>query len=388
MLGRIAFVIAIAAALGGCSTLPSAGPLAAEVWGQEANEDQLGGYVVVDIDERVTSIFAAQPRPSLKRVFMNRRPKPTLKIGIGDTVTVTIWEAAAGGLFSAAPVSRSFEAGARTALLPPQTVANDGSITIPYAGRLKVDGLTPSQVEAAIVERLQGKAIEPQAVLTITRNRSNSVAVTGEVTAGQLQPLDPYGNRIMDVIAQAGGIRAPAQAFESVVRLTRGQRTASIPFNSILADPSENIFVHPDDVITVIREPKTFTAFGASGNQNTSIPFGQTTLTLEEAIAKAGGLSDLRADAAGVFLFRFEPTLLAHELAPSRTLPSEGNLVPVVYRLNMSQANSYFLARAFEMKDKDILYIANASSETLQKFLRIVLPVISAVKGGTTIASP
>lgn len=383
VLGRIAFAIGIAAALGGCSVLPSAGPLANEVWGQEAAEDQLGGFIVVDIDERVTSIFAAQPKPSLKRVFNNVRPPPTLRIGVGDTVGVTIWEAGSGGLFSAAAVSRSFEAGARTATLPPQTVANDGSITIPYAGRLKVTNLTPSEVEAAIVDRLKGKAIEPQAILTITKNRSNAVAVTGEVTNGQLEPLSPYGDRIMDMISMAGGIRAPA--YESVIRLTRGRRTASIAFNTVLADPTENIYLHPNDVVTVIREPKTFTAFGASGQQNT-FPFGQTTLTLEEALAKAGGLNDLHADAAGVFLLRFEPTELAHELAPNRTLPSQGNLVPVVYRLNLRQANSFFLARAFEMKNKDIIYIANASSETLQKFLRIVLPVISAIKGGTTIA--
>jgi polysaccharide export outer membrane protein len=64
-------------------------------------------------------------------------------------------------------------------------------------------------------------------------------------------------------------------------------------------------------------------------------------------------------------------------------LPSQGNLVPVIYRLNLRQANSFFLARAFEMKNKDILYVANAPSDPVQKFLGLVgtvtAPAISGV---------
>ena len=150
----------------------------------------------------------------------------------------------------------------------------------------------------------------------------------------------------------------------------------------ILSNPKENIYVRPNDILTVVRDPQTFTAFGSTG-RNASVPFDADGISLEEAIAKSGGLLDARADPAGIFLLRFEPTDLVTQLEPGRSLPSQGNLVPVIYRMNLRQANSFFLARAFGMKNKDILYVANAPSDPIQKFLGLVgtvtAPAISGI---------
>lgn len=357
----------------GCSVLPNAGPLAAEVVNEEASDGPISGYVLVDVDEHVASVWAAQPRDTLK-VFSDRRPAPDARIGVGDSVVVTIWEAAAGGLFSASPVDRTVTAGSRTATIPEQTVPRDGTIQVPYAGRIRVVGLRPADVERLIVEQLRGKAIEPQAVVTITKNVSNVATVTGEVTTGARIPLTVRGDRILDVIATAGGLKSPAH--ETFIRLTRAQRTVSVAFNALLQDPQENIFVRPDDVITVVRMPQTFTAFGSTG-KNASIPFEATGITLEEAIAKSGGLHENLADPGGVFLLRFEPAALVKQLVPGRTMPSEGNLVPVVYRLDLRSTKAYFLARAFQIRDKDILYVSSAPTVPLRKFLQMVGQVVS-----------
>jgi polysaccharide export outer membrane protein len=302
---------------------------------------------------------------------------------VGDSVVITIYEAAAGGLFSAAITDKTVSAGSRTATIPEQIVSRDGTIQVPYAGRIKVAGLRPAQVEEEVVKSLSGKAIEPQAVVTISKNVSNTVTVSGEVTGGARIPLNPNGDRILGVIATAGGLRSPAA--DSFVRLTRGGRTVSVSYNAILAAPEENIFVRPGDVITVVREPQTFTAFGGTG-ANATVPFGAASLTLEEAIAKAGGLADYRADPGGIFLFRFEPADLVHVLVPGRELPAGGNLIPVIYRLNLREANAFFLARAFPMKDKDILYVANAPTDPLQKFLRMLGTIVSPVATGVAIS--
>jgi polysaccharide export outer membrane protein len=275
-------------------------------------------------------------------------------------------------------------AGARTATLPEQVVAQDGTIEVPYAGRLKVAGLRPAEVERQIVRALANKAIEPQAVVTISQNRSNTVTLQGLVGAGMRVPLTTKGDRILDVIATAGGIRlSPNDAF---VRLTRGQRTVSLPYNTMLMHPEENIYVLPGDVITVAPEPQTFTAFGGTG-RNAQIPFDAIGITLDEAIAKAGGLLNFAADPAGIFLLRFEPTSLVESLVPGRDLPSQGDLVPVVYRLNLRDANSFFLARSFAMQDKDILYVSNSASDPVQKFLGLVGTVISPAATGAAVYS-
>jgi polysaccharide biosynthesis/export protein len=182
-------------------------------------------------------------------------------------------------------------------------------------------------------------------------------------------PLTPKGDHILDVIASAGGIRVPAH--ETFIRLTRRNRTVSVAYNAILAHPQENIFVIPGDVVTVVRDPLNFTAFGGTG-RNEKFPFDASGITLEEAIAKSGGLLDFRADPGGIFLLRFEPAPLAAVLAPGRPLPSDGNIIPVIYRLNLREANSFFLARSFPMKDKDILYVTNSGSDQVQKFLALI----------------
>jgi polysaccharide export outer membrane protein len=314
-------------------------------------------------------------------MFREGKNPPDIKIGVGDTVTVTIWEAASGGLFSTASIDR-MTPGSRTATLPEQEVAQNGTIQVPYAGRIKVSGLRPAEVETRIVDELKGKAIEPQAVVTIARNRNNTVTVTGEVTNGALVPVSGKGDRVLDVIAASGGIKAASH--ESFVRLTRGERTASVPFNTLLADSRENVYVRPGDVLTVVREPQKFTAFGGTG-RNELIPFDAAGMTLEQAIARAGGLLDFRADATGVFLLRFEPAQLVAELLPERQGQIDSAFVPVVYRLNLRDANSYFLARAFQMRDKDIIYVANAPLTEVQKVLQVIGSITSPIVGGAAV---
>ncbi len=378
---RNAAFVSAAIGLSACSAVPSAGPTASEIVQNESAQNAITGYVLVDIDNRVAGIVSRRTTASLAGMFKTGKNPPDVRIGVGDSITVTIWEAAAGGLFSTASIDRTTP-GSRTATLPEQEVAQNGTIQVPYAGRIKVSGLRPGEVESRIVEELKGKAIEPQAVVTITRNRNNTVTVTGEVTNGALLPVSGKGDRVLDVIAAAGGIKAPAH--ESFVRLTRGEKTANVPFNTILADNRENVYVRPGDVLTVVRDPQRFTAFGGTG-RNELVPFDAAGMTLEQAIARVGGLLDFRADSTGVFLLRFEPAPLVAELLPERQGQIETAHVPVVYRLNLRDANSYFLARAFQMRDKDILYVANAPLTEVQKFFNVIGTLAAPVVSGAAV---
>jgi polysaccharide export outer membrane protein len=176
----VLIVLAGPALLGGCAWLPAAGPLARDVESQESAEGTLGGYVLLDVDERIASVCAAQPRESFKRAFPNAPPAPDLRIGVSDSVIVTIWEAAAGGLFSASANEKGISAGSRTATLPEQVVARDGTIEVPYAGRLKVAGLRPAQVEEEIVHALAHKASRsPRTSATRFRSAGRSRVVRG-----------------------------------------------------------------------------------------------------------------------------------------------------------------------------------------------------------------
>ena len=370
---------ALAVGLAGCSTLPAQGPSAAQVL-DEANPSSTPSprFLVTDLTPYAVSVVDSYPMPTLIGRFGDQGPAPSSVMGVGDAVQVTLWEAASGGLFSSASIA-GVTAGSHSASIPEQIVSRDGSITVPYAGNLHVRGQTPHQVEAKIVERLADKAIEPQAIVTVTHNASNTATVLGEVTTGARVPLSLRGDRVLDTIAAAGGIRAPIQ--EVFIALSRGNLTARVPMQSLVVHPRENIYVHANDILTVIREPQTFTAFGATG-RNALVPFDAIGLSVEEAVAKSGGLLDYSADPAGVFLMRSEPAEVARRLDPLYPIAPEAVSVNVVYRINLKDANTYFVARHFAMRNKDVMYVAASPSTELYKALTLFGAVASPAVSG------
>lgn len=357
-----------------CGTFPEAGPSTADIEaGSHDTDGQRPGYLLVDIDEAVARIASDRRPDSLSAGFGDRRPPAEPLIGVGDALALTVWEAGSGGLFSAPILTDRFTSGSKSAVIPEQVVGRDGSITVPYAGRIAVAGRRPQDVQETIERALAGKAIQPQILVQVTRPVSQAVTVGGEVATGARVPLTPRGDRLLDVIAQAGGVRAPVH--ETFVRLSRAGRTLSVPLGRVVADPSENIYMQPGDAVTLVREPQTFQAFGASG-RNAEVPFEAEGISLSQALAKVGGLQDQRADPTGVFLFRWETPTLARRLA-ALTLPGAAALppttapVPVVYRLNLRSPASFFLAQRIPLANRDVLYVSNAPLTELEKALRI-----------------
>jgi len=200
--------------------------------------------------------------------------------------------------------------------------------------------------------------------------------------AGARVPLSINGDRLLDLIALAGGAKSPV--YETFVRLSRNGVTATIPMEQLVSEPPENIYAWPGDVLTLVRIPQTFSVFGATG-QNMQVTFGAEKITLAEALAKAGGLQDLRADPAGVFLFRFEPPAVVGALKASALATGPGGSSPVVYRLDLSDANSYFFAQRFPVEDKDVIYVANARLNELQKFFTLLNTITGPVITGIVV---
>jgi polysaccharide export outer membrane protein len=362
VIGVLAVVI-----VAGCSALPTTGPTASDVKSQEI-KDNLARFDLVDIDARVVAALLARPAKSFHVRFKKYGGPPQPKIGIGDSVVISIWEAAGGGLFGTSPTDH-VSAGSRSVTIPEQVVGRDGGISMPFAERVPAAGRLPVEVQKTIEQRLQEKAIEPQVIVTVTKSLSNSVTVAGEVVSGARVPLSLKGDRLLDLIAAAGGARSPV--YETFVRLSRDGITATVPMEALVSDPAENIYAYPGDVLTLVRLPQSFTAFGATGS-NTQVNFTAERMTLVEALAKAGGLQDQRSDPAGVFLFRFEPPGIVKALGRPQLQTGPDGSSPIVYRLDLSDAKSYFFAQRFAMHDKDIIYVANADLNELQKFFALL----------------
>jgi polysaccharide biosynthesis/export protein len=368
VIARIVLAGAACLAFAGCSSLSGIGPSAGDVV-EEAGPGAAPRYELVDIDSNVVETLRQRGPNSFLAHFGDYRPSVEPRIGIGDTVTVTIWEAGAGGLFSAPLVADHFSTGSKSATIPDQVVGRDGAITVPYAGRIPVAGRTTRDVQTIVEHALQGKAIQPQVLVNVVHSVSNTVTVTGEVVNGARVSLSVKGDRVMEVIAAAGGIRAPVN--ETYVQLSRGDVTERVAMTRVSSDPKENIYMRANDVLTLIRDPQTFIAYGAMG-RIAEIPFDAEGINLSQALAKAGGLLDAQSDPAGVFVFRYEPEDVARALRPDSPLIQHGYSTPVVYRLNLREANSLFVAQNFHILNRDLLYVSNASIDNLRKVMEIV----------------
>ena len=374
-------LISLLAVLAGCASLPTAGPTASDIQSEASADQRLPSFKLVEISHETMEYANVSKTTKLASTFTGTSQAPILAVGAGDGITITLWETGADPLFSnssALSAGTASNGSARSTTLPEAIVGTDGKITVPFVGRIKVVGLTPIEIQSEIEKAFTGIAQRPQAAIAITRNISNTVTLFGEAAAATRVALSPYGERILDVLASSGGVRSPP--YETNIKLTRNGVSASIFLEDLLENDLDNIPLLPKDQIVISRQPKSFTVFGATG-RNMQIGFEERKVTLIEAIAKAGGLLDSRADPKGIFLLRYEQR--QPENLTDHKATSVSRSAPVVYRLDLTKIGGYFLAQNFEVRNQDILYVSNAPATELEKFLNLVgllsQPIISGV---------
>lgn len=367
------FILSVIALMTGCSGwLPGSGPNTKQL--EEAVNSAPDNTLIslVDIDSVATQrLQASEKKQQFAEVFPNSR-QMSYVANPGDMLEISIWEASPAMLFGSAPSPISSVASGRSTTLPEQMVGQDGLISVPFAGRIRAANQTLSAIENEIIRALQGKANMPQVMVRMTRNTTANATVVGEVRQSVMMPLTPKGERVLDAVAAAGGV---SQSVEKItVQLARKSQVHSMPLEKIIQDPKQNIRLYPGDVLTAFYQPFSFTALGATG-KNDEIKFEAQGISLSQALGRVGGVLDNRTDPRGVYVFRFEDRTALPQGAPLKALNQEGK-VPVVYRLDLSDPAGYFLAQGFPIKNKDVLYVANASSVELQKFLNIMVSVI------------
>lgn len=378
------FAVIATGVLAACSATqtPRSGPQTQEAMETLKQPTEAGSVQIVNLDGSVVRAHLARQRQTSfsESLATEESPARPMTIGAGDVLDVTLWEAPPATLFGNAPIDPRNPSTVRATTLPEQVVDRDGFIRVPFAGAIPVLGRTLEGVQADIVQRLLGKANQPEALVRLTRGASSSVTVVGEVATSLRLPLTPARERLLDALAAAGGVRQPVH--KMTLQVTRGSGHHSMPMDLVIRDPRQNVPLHAGDVVTAIHQPLQFTVLGAAG-RNEEIPFEAQGISLAQALGRAGGLNDARADPQGVFLFRFEPAdALDWPRQPVQATPD--GRVPVVYRINLADTGSYFLMQSFQIQDRDVLYVSNASSVELQKFLNILFtiayPVMSTIQ--------
>lgn len=373
-------VLAMGAALGlaGCET-PRSGPMANDI--QQENENPRDfPFRLVPVDVAVSGVLLRVPDDSMstRGFFRSDRTTGGPVLGPGDVLAITVMEPASGGVFSGINSQSVGGQSAALVTLPEMSVDSQGTITFPLVGSVHVAGLTTRQVGTKLEEELKSRIIQPQVIVRLVGNQANKVIIAGAVkTPGEFD-VTAAGETLLQLVTRAGGPAVPPS--DVIVELTRNGTTRSVRLQALINQPTADVRLKGGDFVNLAVKPRIYLMMGAIG-RTTEAPLPPEKVTLANALARNGGLIDSRADVKGVFVLRYETKQVVNQLTPDQ--PADTPYVPVVYQFNFAATSGFFLADSFVLRDRDIIFLSNAPSVELQKFLDVfrvaVSPALTAV---------
>jgi polysaccharide export outer membrane protein len=173
-------------------------------------------------------------------------------------------------------------------------VGDDGTISVPLVGSIRVAGLSPVEAAARVTKALKdgGFFVDPHVTILVTQQHSQLVSVIGEVQSSGRYPINP-GTTIIDILAQAGGLKETASDVGYVLRNDDSGHVSRFPINLRGITESENtepnLTLMGGDSIVVPRAERYYVS-GAVTSPG-AYPM-QPGMTVVQAIAQAGGINE------------------------------------------------------------------------------------------------
>lgn len=319
-------------------------------------------YVLVETDRAMARLLAVLEGRYETEGFFGTGAAAPIVIGRGDVVSVSIVSTADRGFVdfttaSLAPISQTE--------LSPQEVGADGRIRIPPMGRIRVAGRTTAAVEAMLTQRLSQVLVEPSVIVTIADRRSAKVSVVGKVGAPGKYSITDTNLRLLDMIALAGG---PVERSENLrIRLSRNGATHEAGLKAVLEHDGLNVFMRPGDVLELETPQHRVVVLGAGATNNNTVLLDFPDSSLADVLGLSGGLAGRTANRKGVFIYRDTRREILSKLGVDMS-GFRGAEVPTIFRIDMTEPDSLFVAQNFRVADGDILYIAPSLRDAIQAF--------------------
>ena len=302
---------------------------------------------------------AANPSEGkLEELMVDTLPDLEYRIGPLDQVQVVVWEHPE----LTSPMGQYQPAG--------QKVTTEGTLIYPYAGELKVAGLTAQELRKEITKRLSDKILnDPQVDVRVTGYHSRKAFVTGAVNRPGYVKFDENPMTLPDVIADVGGFNESADP--AFVQIRRGEKIYTIDYvrafkenvaiDHILVKPGDQVFV-PLKADTE-RDRKVYVL----GEVNRSgIVRMDHNLSLAEALAASGGINAMNASSKDIYVIRNT---------------SEKQID--IYQLDAKNAMALAMADRFDMNPRDIVYVDASGIATWNRLLSLIMPTVNTANTGT-----
>jgi polysaccharide biosynthesis/export protein len=188
------------------------------------------------------------------------------KLGVGDAVRVSVFQ--------------------QPDLTLEARISEQGTITMPLIGAVKLAGLSATEAGSHIAAALKrGKFLnEPQVNVALTTLRSRQVSVLGMVARPGRYPLDESSSQLADVIAAAGGVVPTGSETVTVKRDGKDQKVHLL-VKSFPLKGGETIYVERAPVFYIYGEVTRAGAYRLEPD-----------MTVMQAIAAGGGITPRGSD--------------------------------------------------------------------------------------------
>lgn len=368
-LGLLSLCLAGTSSLQGCA-LPNAGPSAQSVT-QVKGVDLV--WMTAERARKMSQDIRAQEDLALNTALTKLEHAPALheyRLAPGDMVSVSLWSFATGG----APTSETAGTSA-----PQQTRLGDfqvdmeGTISLPYAGRTKIEGMTTEQARSCIASRFRHLGVMHGSDVTISSTQvQNGIEVTGMIGSPKILSWNPGGLSLSRAITLALGDGSSALGNAGsqtdndkaiTATIIRQSDSVLIPINEAL---TRTIPLRPADKIIIDKAPVAqVTVIGGGITRNGLYGFSENP-SLASTIARASGLNPNAANRTRIFVFRQDASLSK----------------PTLYVFSWAVGEGLVAAQRFIMKNRDIVYVAESPivpiSRVINTIFQLALPATIA----------
>lgn len=303
------------------------------------------------------------------------KPKP-YTIDNGDVLSIVVWDhpelsnsatISTGGL-----VGTGSDASTAATTAPPAgfMVDHEGMIQFPYAGPLKVAGLTQDQARNLLASKLSRYLKQPRVTLRVQAYRSKRVYVDGEVKNPGLQAINDIPMTLVEAINRAGGVLPTGDQSQVVVNRDGTNYYINLPQLVQRGVNPGSIMLANGDVVRVRSRDESKVFVSGEVVSPRALPMHNGRLTLNEALGESGGINPTSGDGSQIYVVR------------------KSGAEQVVYQLDGRSPGALAMAEGFELNPKDVVFVAATPLANWHRAISLLLPgALSSAVGAVTPAT-
>ncbi|MGC1546953.1 MAG: polysaccharide biosynthesis/export family protein [Rhodanobacter sp.] len=232
-----------------------------------------------------------------------------------------------------------------------------GNLDYPYVGKLAVAGKSVDQVRSELSTMLARYIQQPQPSVRITGFRSQRVYVDGAVHSPGSRVMTDVPMTLALALAESGGIAPNGDASHVSIQHQGHIYHVDLPALANAGNGAESLYLHDQDRVQV-RDRIDHPVFVAGEvGQPKPVPMRDGSLTLGDALAQAGSMSQVGSNPRGVYVVRLEGRAAT----------------PLVFQLDAKSPAGLALAGRFPLRPNDLVYVETAGLMRWNRVMNLLL---------------